>query len=47
MKEYVTFRLWKKTHKFLKRIHAETGESIIAIIDRLAREEWVRVKDND
>ncbi len=40
MKEkYVQFRLWEATLKKLRRIYAETGESMIAIVDRLATQE--------
>jgi len=40
MKEkYTQFRLWESTLKKLRRIYAETGESMIAIVDRLATQE--------
>ena len=39
MKEYSDLRLWTSTLKKLRRIYAETGESMIAIVDRLATQE--------
>ena len=45
MKEqYVQFRLWESTLKKLRRIYAETGESMIAIVDRLATKELERIE---
>ena len=45
MKErYVQFRLWESTLKKLRRIYAETGESMIAIVDRLATSELARIE---
>lgn len=42
--EYKTTRIWLDTLRNLKRITAETGESIVALIDRLAAEELRKVK---
>ena len=42
--EYQTMRIWKETLKKLRRIYAETGESMIAIIDRLATEELAKLQ---
>ena len=40
MKEqYVQFRLWESTLKKLQRSYAETGERLLAIVDRLATSE--------
>jgi hypothetical protein len=44
MNEYQTTRIWKSTLKVLRYIRAETSESIVAIIDRLARQEWQRLQ---
>lgn len=41
--EYTQLRIWVKTLKKLRRIYAETGESMIAIVDRLADEELQRL----
>jgi hypothetical protein len=46
-KTYVQFRLWTDTLKKLRRIYAETGESMIAIVDRLAGQELKRIQDAD
>lgn len=40
---HTTIRVWKKTQQTLRRIHAETGESIVAILDRLASEEYNKI----
>lgn len=46
MKEkYIQFRLWESTLKKLRRIYAETGESMIAIVDRLATDELSRIEN--
>jgi hypothetical protein len=42
--EYKTTRIWVESLQNLKRAAAETGESIVALIDRLARAEWERIK---
>ena len=42
--KYTHIRIWKATLKELRRIHAETGESMIVIVDRLANAEIDRVK---
>lgn len=43
--EYSTLRIWTTTLKKLRRIYAETGESMIAIVDRLANQELQRLSD--
>lgn len=43
--EYKTTRIWLQTLQNLKRIAAETGESLVSLLDRLARAEWDRVKN--
>lgn len=46
--EYSTLRIWTSTLKKLRRIYAETGESMIAIVDRLAEQELQRLgNDSD
>ncbi len=36
---YTQLRIWRTTLKTLRRIHAELGEDMIAIVDRLATQE--------
>jgi hypothetical protein len=43
--KYHTLRVWETTLKKLRRIYAETGESMIAIVDRLADQELKRIQD--
>ena len=38
-------RVWTTTLKKLRRIYAETGERMIAIVDRLAEQELKRIQD--
>ncbi len=45
--EYQTMRVWTSTLKKLRRIYAETGESMIAIVDRLATQELKRIQHAD
>lgn len=40
--QYKTTRIWIETLRKLKRIAAETGETIVALIDRLADAEQQR-----
>ena len=40
--EYKTLSIWTSTRKKLRRIDAETGASLIAIVERLAEQEWQR-----
>lgn len=42
-KQYAQFRIWVETLKKLRRIYAETGEDMIAIVDRLIDEEYQRL----
>ena len=44
--EYNTLRIWKSTLKKLRHIYAETGESMIAIVDRLADQELQRLSND-
>jgi hypothetical protein len=42
--QYKTTRVWTKTLKTLRILHALTGESIVSILDRIATQELVRVQ---
>ncbi len=39
-------RIYKRTLQNLRRIHAETGEKILEILDRAIQAEWEKVKQN-
>jgi hypothetical protein len=41
--DYKTTRIWAETIKVLRMLHALTGESIVSILDRLAKQELERV----
>jgi hypothetical protein len=41
---YGTTRIWDRTLQTLRFIHAMTGESIVAILDRLAKQELERLQ---
>ena len=41
---YGTTRIWERTLQTLRFIHAITGESIVAILDRLAKQELARLQ---
>jgi hypothetical protein len=43
--QYAQLRIWRSTLKKLRRIYAETGDSIIAIVDRLATQELEKLED--
>jgi len=45
--KYTQLRIWKTTLKKLRRIYAETGESMIATVDRLADQELARIADEN
>jgi hypothetical protein len=45
--QYAKLRVWRSTLKKLRRIYAETGESMIAIVDRLADQELQRIQNAD
>ncbi len=38
-------RIYAETLKNLRRIHAETGEKILDILDRLIAAEWKRIQN--
>jgi len=42
--EYTNTRIWTKTIKILRMLHALTGESIVSIMHRLAEQEFQRVQ---
>ena len=44
---YTQLRIWRSTLKTLRRIHAETGEDMIAVVDRLASQELLRIQNAD
>jgi hypothetical protein len=46
-KRYAQFRIWVETLKKLRRIYAETGEDMIAIVDRLVDQEYQRLTRED
>jgi hypothetical protein len=46
-KQYTQLRIWQETLKKLRRIYAETGEPMIAIVDRLADQELKRIQNAD
>ena len=41
---YKTTRIWGSTLQVLRFIHALTGESIVSILDRLAKQELERLQ---
>jgi transcriptional regulator len=43
-KDYQTIKIWKTTLKRLRYIHAETGESMVKILERLIKEEYEKKK---
>ena len=43
--QYTQLRIWQATLKKLRRIYAETGESMISIVDRLATDELSRIEN--
>ena len=45
--QYAQLRIWKDSLKKLRRIYAETGESLIATVDRLATQELERLAHAD
>jgi hypothetical protein len=42
--KYQVLRIWKHTHRTLRKIAAFTGESLVEAIERLATEEWKRIQ---
>lgn len=46
-RQYTQLRIWQATLKKLRRIYAETGESMIAIVDRLATQELEKLNNEN
>ena len=44
---YQLIRIWKRTHRTLRKIAAFTGESLVAALERMANEEWSRVQQQE
>mgnify|MGYP001049614912 CR=1 FL=1 len=42
--QYTQLRIWQRTLTKLRHIYAETGERMIAIVDRLATSELARIE---
>ncbi len=42
--KYQVLRIWKHTHRTLRKIAAFTGESLVEALERMANEEWQRVQ---
>ena len=40
---FKTIKIWTDTHKLIKRICAETGESLVAMLHRIVQTEWKKV----
>jgi len=45
--KFQTIKIWEKTFKLLYFVRAYTGESIVALFDRLVNEELIRVQRGD
>jgi hypothetical protein len=43
---YQVLRIWKTTHRILRQIAADTDESLVELIDRMAHEEQQRVSQD-
>jgi hypothetical protein len=44
---YTSTRIWSRTVRKLRELHALTGESIVRILDRLADAELVRLRQQE
>ncbi len=42
--KYQVLRIWKTTHRLLRHLAAQTDESLVKLIDRMAREEQERLQ---
>lgn len=42
MKRFVTIKLWRSSHRLAKILAAALDESLVALIDRLVRQEFLR-----
>lgn len=45
--QYQVVRIWKTTHRILRQIAAQTDESLVELLDRMAHEEQQRLKERD
>jgi hypothetical protein len=45
--DYQTVRIWAKTHKRLRKIAAETGESLVQVLDRLSEQELKQIQQTE
>jgi len=45
--EYQNMKVWTPTLKTLRQIHAITGEQMVKIVDRLARQELERLNQEE
>ena len=44
---YQLIRIWKRTHQTLRKIAAETDESLVEALERMANEEWRRLQQQE
>lgn len=42
--QYQVLRIWKTTHRILRQIASQTDESLVELLDRMAREEQQRIQ---
>ena len=42
--QYQVLRIWKTTHRILRQIAAQTDESLVELLDRIAHEEPQRIQ---
>jgi len=42
--KYQVLRIWKQTHRTLRKIAAETVESLVEALERMANAEWRRLE---
>ncbi len=45
--KYQVLRIWKTTHSLVRRIAASTDESLVETLDRLAKQEWQRIQQQE
>lgn len=45
--QYQVVRIWKTTHRILRQIAAQTDESLVELLDRMAREEQQRLREKE
>ena len=39
-------KVWKETHKLMRKIAAETGETLVKMLHRIVLAEWERVRQS-